>query len=175
MKCDLCDRMAVVHEVVLKNGAKREIHLCEQHARQAGVAAPQPLHQILTQFVVQHRPAQVKVEQRACPTCGLNFNQFRQHALLGCPDCYAAFERQLSLLIERTQNGGTRHLGRTPRRGGDRATAQVRRQRLIKELDEAVAAEQYERAAQLRDRLKSLEPESGAAGGDASTTSAGGT
>jgi protein arginine kinase activator len=160
MKCDLCEKTAVVHEVVIKGSAKREVHLCEQHAKQAGIAAPhQPLQQILTQFVVQQqqqRPAAPRVEQRCCPACGMNFNQFRQHALLGCPECYTAFERNLAPLIERTQSGGTHHVGRTPRRSAPPSTGPMRL-RLMKELDEAVAAEQYERAARLRDRLRTLD------------------
>ncbi len=53
-KCDLCDRPAVVHEVTVKNGVKAEVHLCAEHAQEAGVPLPshQPLSQLLTQFVI---------------------------------------------------------------------------------------------------------------------------
>ena len=36
-KCDLCDKPAVVHEVTVKNGVKKEMHLCEEHADAAGI------------------------------------------------------------------------------------------------------------------------------------------
>ncbi len=40
LKCDYCDKPAVVHEVTVKNGQKNEVHLCEEHAQEAGVALP---------------------------------------------------------------------------------------------------------------------------------------
>src|SRR5690606_474116 len=40
MKCDLCNRPAVVHEVTVKSGVKKEVHLCEVHAREAGIVMP---------------------------------------------------------------------------------------------------------------------------------------
>ncbi len=158
-KCNHCDKPAVVHEVTLKNGIKTEIHLCQEHAQEAGVPMPthQPINQLLTQFVISHA-ARAKVKSKACPGCGMTFARFRQGGTLGCAECYDAFEEQLAPLIERAQNGATDHRGKTPRRAG----ASVDRQRLIsqlvKELDQAVAAEQYEQAAELRDRLRDLNP-----------------
>ena len=54
MKCDLCENPAVVHEVTVKNGVKKEVHLCQEHAEAAGVAMPtqQPINQLLTHFVM---------------------------------------------------------------------------------------------------------------------------
>ena len=159
-KCDHCDKPAVVHEVTVKNGVKTEIHLCHEHAQEAGVAMPtqQPLNQLLSQFVAhQSRRAKPK-SRKACPTCGMTFARFRQAGTLGCPDCYEAFDDQLTPLIERAQNGATHHRGKTPRRAGASVDRQLLVQQLVKELDQAVAAEQYERAAQLRDRLRSLNP-----------------
>ena len=158
-KCNHCDKPAVVHEVTLKNGIKTETHLCQEHAEEAGVPMPthQPINQLLTQFVISHS-ARAKVKSKACPGCGMTFARFRQGGTLGCAECYDAFEEQLAPLIERAQNGATDHRGKTPHRAG----ASVDRQRLIsqlvKELDQAVAAEQYEQAAELRDRLRDLSP-----------------
>ena len=94
-KCDLCDRPAVVHEVTVKNGVQQEVHLCEQHALEAGVTLPthQPLNELLTQFVITTKGGRAKVAARkACPGCGLTFARFRQVGTLGCPECYAAFD-----------------------------------------------------------------------------------
>ncbi len=167
-KCNHCDKPAVVHEVTLKNGIKTEIHLCQELAQEAGVSMPthQPINQLLTQFVISHS-ARAKAKSKTCPGCGMTFARFRQGGTLGCAECYEEFEEQLAPLIERAQNGATDHRGKTPHRAG----ASIDRQRLIsqlvKELDRAVAAEQYEQAAQLRDRLRDLQPaESGVTGDD---------
>ena len=60
-------------------------------------------------------------------------------------------------MIERAHNGGNHHTGKTPNRAGTSIDRQLLIQRLVRELDHAVAAEQYERAAQLRDRLTSMD------------------
>lgn len=160
MKCDLCDKPAVVHEVTVRSGIKKEVHLCETHAKDAGITLPgsQPINQLLTQFVISHaqKPAP-KTAAKACPGCGLTFAQFRQVGKVGCFECYEVFADQLGPLISRAQAGGTHHSGKTPRRAGTSVDRQLLIQKLVRELDHAVAAEQYERAALLRDKLNSLE------------------
>jgi len=159
MKCDLCNKPAVVHEVTVRGGVKKEVHLCETHAREAGIVMPgqQPINQLLTQFVISQSGKPVRAATKSCTGCGLSFSQFRQTGRVGCAECYGAFEAELGPLIERAQNGGTHHSGKTPRRAGASVDRQLLIQRLIKELDHAVAAEQYERAATLRDRLNSMD------------------
>ncbi|MHC4129658.1 MAG: UvrB/UvrC motif-containing protein [Planctomycetota bacterium] len=173
-KCDRCDKPAVVHEVTVKSGVRNEIHLCHEHALEAGVAMPthQPINQLLTQFVISQTgksqsksKSKARAKRKACPSCGMTFARFRQSGTLGCADCYEAFNEQLAPLIERAQNGATHHRGKTPRRAGASVDRQLLVQQLVKELDQAVAAEQYERAAQLRDRLRNLDPGAPAAPG----------
>ncbi|MHC5023635.1 MAG: UvrB/UvrC motif-containing protein [Planctomycetota bacterium] len=161
MRCDLCDRPAVVHEVTMKNGVKREVHLCEEHAKESGVTMPsnQPISELLTHIMMSKASKPESTRKLVCRSCGMSFGDFRQKGVVGCPDCYKAFEKQLAPLIERTQNGAVHHEGKTPRRAGASLDRQLLIRRLAKELDEAVAAEQYERAADLRDRLNNLQTE----------------
>lgn len=161
MKCDCCDRPAVVHETRVRNGETHEIHLCEMHAKEAGLTVPgqAPIDEVLTQFVVSKGSRKPRASHNTCPTCGMSFAKFRRIGVVGCPDCYDAFEKHLGPMIERAQNGGTSHCGKCPRRGGASIDRQLRMQRLIKDLEDAVAAEQYERAAELRDRIQALEAE----------------
>jgi protein arginine kinase activator len=183
MKCDHCQNPAVVHEVVIKQGVTHEVHLCAEHAAAQGHQVPTGPDQapdVQIQFAVvgpmgmppggmggpasgvgsgqggkPRTPKQVK----SCPNCGLVFASIRQHGLLGCAECYRAFETELTGLIEQAQAGGNFHCGRSPRDCRDAAARLELRSRLAKELDEAVAAEQYERAAKLRDRLLHLASE----------------
>jgi protein arginine kinase activator len=178
-KCDLCNKPAVVHEVTVKNGIKKEVHLCQEHAAEIGIELPdhQPITQLLTKFTISHTVAPgsgsgaagtaeasgasggagERRQPRVCAECGLSFTDFRKKGTLGCPSCYEAFEQLLAPLIERAQNGATHHAGKAPRRAGSSLDRQLCIQRLLKELDSAVAAEQYERAAELRDQINSLE------------------
>lgn len=179
MHCDHCDKPAVVHEVlVTKDGATVEVHLCEEHAAARGYPMPAgplgsghpPVHQMLTSVVVgaagPRPPAKVAV--KCCPNCGRTIAQIRDTGLLGCADCYAAFEGSLEPLIERAQAGSNFHVGRAPSGALDASARHALRSRLVRELDEAVLAEQYERAARLRDRIRSLHEVAGdAASADA--------
>lgn len=112
----------------------------------------------------------------SCPTCGTGYLEFRQTGLLGCLHCYTAFESQLSPLLERAHEGGSHHIGKLPRRalsgakaappgaarnleslvgGASQRASKVAT--LRKQLDEAVRAEQYERAARIRDELRKMQ------------------
>ena len=163
MKCDLCNQPAVVHEVIVKSGIKREIHLCEQHAVEAGIEMPEQSQfgHILSQFVSAKAMTSAPPKPRlVCPGCSLDFRLVRKSGILGCPICYDAFESRLGPMIERAHDGGQCHCGKVPGRGGCSLDLHRQRQQLAKELGDAVAAEQYERAAKLRDRLRCLEGES---------------
>lgn len=160
MKCDRCDSEATVHEVMVRKGEKVEKHLCEQCAQKEGLASQshQPINALLTKFVVSTASTAKPGATRTltCEGCGMSYADFRQHGLLGCPACYAAFERELGPLLERAQEGGSSHSGKTPRRAGatlDRhhVVATLRRQ-----LAEALEAEHYEKAAELRDALRTV-------------------
>jgi protein arginine kinase activator len=193
MKCDQCGQEATVHELRVVNGKKVERHLCEGCARKQGIAVQPVLSvpELLEKYIQQAAtpPAKPVVpgaptqRTNVCPACGTTYMEFRQNGLLGCEDCYRAFESQLGPLLERAHEGGACHVGKVPRRmlaGGPKA-APTRRaveavlggpeQRagrlaaLKKQLEDAVKAEQYERAAKIRDELRKLaEIESSAEG-----------
>jgi protein arginine kinase activator len=182
-KCDHCDNEATVHEVTVRNGVKIEKHLCESCAAQQGISIQPatPINELIKHYVLSHgltpMPATTAAQGRAhvCPTCKTTFNEFRQHGLLGCPDCYRVFESQLGPLLERAHDGGIKHAGKLPKRLlGAAAPAQrpqvqpqprpivdlddraARLRKIRRQLELAVAAEKYEEAAKLRDELKKI-------------------
>lgn len=156
-KCDHCDDEATVHEVVIKNGSKVEKHLCEQHACDEGidVHSQAPIDELITKFVMSHsgREASESSEEMCCPHCSMMWHEFRQRGLLGCGSCYTTFESRLSRVIERAHEGGTHHVGKAPRGAEGLVHREHRITTLRKQLSEAIATEQYERAATLRDEL----------------------
>jgi protein arginine kinase activator len=93
----------------------------------------------------------------ACDVCKITFGEFRQKGLLGCPHDYDAFERALLPLLHRAQDGTTQHVGKVPHRAGSSQKKQNAILRLRGQLKDAVASEDYERAAALRDQIKQLE------------------
>lgn len=157
MKCDRCDNEATVHEVTIKAGKKVEKHLCEECAQEDGIAVQGGVipEVLLGHFTVATAPSKsARSDSPRCGQCGMTYAEFRQQGLLGCPDCYHAFEEQLVPLLERAQEGAAEHIGKTPKR----SVGALQRQRKItvlrKQLADALAGERYERAAELRDELR---------------------
>lgn len=156
--CDHCDQPAVVHETVIKGGVASEVHLCEAHAAElgygpGGATGGVPVAALLTAFVAAPASA---AAVRGCPGCGTTLGQIRQSGTLGCPECYATFEKALSPIVQRAQAGAVGHVGRVPSGASAREAQVALRAKLVRELEEAVASEQYERAARIRDRIHEL-------------------
>ena len=162
MKCDNCNKTATVHLTEIKHGKKIEKHLCEQCAAQnegLPVKSHTPINELLTNFVMAHSGLQKDVGQ-ACENCGVTWAEFRQGGLFGCANDYQAFEKDLTPLLQRAHEGATHHVGKVPtRRGGTGVPMkrQVDLTKLRKELAKAVEAEDYERAAKIRDQIRQAE------------------
>jgi protein arginine kinase activator len=162
MKCDNCNKIATVHLTEIKGGKKIEKHLCEQCAQQnegLPVKSHMPINELLTNFVMQHSGLQ-KETGGGCDQCQITWAEFRQSGLLGCSNDYQVFEKDLTPLLQRAHEGMTHHVGKVPtRRGG--SGVPIKRQadltRLRKDLSKAVEAEDYERAAKLRDQIRQAE------------------
>lgn len=95
-----------------------------------------------------------------CPECGMTLSEFRAKGRFGCPRDYELFHEHLEPLLERIHDvQPARHEGRLPAStvpvvSLDRAQQMAR---LRKQLDAAIAEENYEQAADLRDQIKQLE------------------
>ncbi len=160
-KCQKCGKEATYIDVVIRKGGQiEETNLCDQCAQEAGLTPKhyQTVSDLLNQEVAKQigRP-QATAQQPTCPNCGLTWSEFRERGVLGCPACYDEFEERLIPLLQRTHEGGTAHVGAAPAQpGGEQAATTRLVQRLRKQLAEALNAEQYEKAAQLRDSLQDL-------------------
>jgi protein arginine kinase activator len=93
----------------------------------------------------------------ACPNCGFTLAQFRKEGTLGCPNDYEVFEKTLLSLIEKAHNGKTAHCGKVPLKTPRDAKKQMELLNLRQQLDAAVQSEDYELAAELRDKIKQSE------------------
>lgn len=162
--CRKCGKKPVFTEITVENGKKSEKLLCEECAKAQGVAGsgvPPALGKLVGNMIGGQAglsPAKSKNKPTTvCQDCGLTFAQFRETGLLGCSACYQAFEKHLSPLLERAHDGGIHHIGKVPARAGTSIDRQERIALLRRQLDEAITAEEYERAAAVRDELMSFE------------------
>ncbi len=167
MKCQKCDKLATFHITELTGGPGGELvelHLCEDHARtyltQSDDSAEdkQSMAGALAQQLQVGQTAEElsRLDQKACPVCGITFYEFRSKGRLGCPHDYTFFEQELMPLLANI-HGETEHVGKTPRRAPMQTENRTRLIRLRREMKEAVAAEDYEKATELRDEIKGIE------------------
>jgi protein arginine kinase activator len=153
MKCDLCDKDAVVHLTQVVNGEMKEVHLCEEHAKAQGIDINSPIS--ITDILMGLGEVKQGIEHElspSCPRCGMAREEFRKSGRLGCPDCYKTFMAELAVAIK-AMHHGTQHVGKIPAREGVQTRIKSQVARLKKELDAAIAREDYEKAAQIRDQI----------------------
>ncbi len=153
MKCDQCDKPAVVHETVITAGVQTTVHLCAEHA--AAQMHPVPASVSIAELLAPHLSG--KRTLPACGGCGMTLAEFRKHNLAGCSACFDALSPMIDQAIQRAQGGATAHCGRAPARRDDAEARQAYRARLLNDLEQAVAAERYEVAAQVRNSLREVD------------------
>lgn len=161
--CQNCNQApATVHvtDIVPPHGEKRERHLCESCAESEGITMKQhePINTILAKFVQQKvGPGLQEVANLTCPKCGISFREFRAQGQLGCPHDYQVFAKYMAPLVERAHGGATDHVGKVPQRLGGTGGRQTELLTLQRELTGAIDREDYESAADLRDRISTLQ------------------
>ncbi|MDD2772203.1 MAG: hypothetical protein PHP45_00730 [Elusimicrobiales bacterium] len=104
----------------------------------------------------QTAPAAGRDLRLKCPFCALAYGEFRQTGLLGCPHCYDAFRPQLECFVRRL-SGFSRHAGSAPPDSGELKLKAIKFDSASLEagIKSAVAREDFEKAARLRNILKS--------------------
>ena len=164
MSCDQChEREAVIHLTQIVTEQVTTLHLCERCAAEKGVESPggvakTPLGSFLA-AMGKDLPETEPVAQAGdtCPRCGASLQDFRESGRLGCPECYRSFEVPLRELLRRL-HGSTHHVGeRYAEREGAVPDGRQRASELREQLRLAVETENFELAAELRDRLRVME------------------
>ena len=168
MLCQICkERSATIHLTEIDNGQRSETHLCQQCAQQRGVSVKShiPLDELMSTLLSsqqkkvsqQENPPITDQADRACPNCGMTLRRFAQTTMLGCSHDYTEFQSELLPLIEQSHNGQSRHCGKVPTRICEHDRNEIQRNKLQRQLDQAVKNEDYETAAKLRDQIQVIE------------------
>ena len=160
--CDTkgCEKAASVHVTQIVNQQASHHHLCQSCADAKGISAiasVADVSAVLAQLG-SGGPDSQDVGEDPCSFCGLTFARFKETGRLGCPHCYMSYEPSLRRLLERI-HGATQHVGKVYLPPDPAAADLDRRLVLLRSrLQRAVAAEDFERAAALRDQILELEP-----------------
>lgn len=167
MMCEECkERQATVHFTQVVNGEKTEKHLCEHCARQAGdmdllgfAGGGFNINNLLAGFMnLEQFASAPRQKGETCPTCGADYRRFAEGGRLGCANCYQTFSKQLAPVLKRI-HGTAAHQGKVPKKGAKEINRKRQITRLKGELKQAVDQEQYERAAEIRDKIRLLDAE----------------
>ncbi|KAA3635978.1 MAG: hypothetical protein DWP97_03700 [Calditrichaeota bacterium] len=169
MICQDCKKKeAVVHFTQIINNEKTSLSLCKSCAAARGFHSPLdnmpfPLAEILSGLDANlPKSKEMSAEETVtCPTCGLSFKEFTQQGRFGCGECYSTFRNRLEMIMRKI-HGASMHRGKNPTftssadESENTHTSVKEEERLKEELQKAIDSEDFERAAELRDKLKTL-------------------
>ncbi|NIM98844.1 MAG: hypothetical protein GTO24_12430 [candidate division Zixibacteria bacterium] len=162
MLCQDCRKKeATVHLTEVISDKKVVLNLCQECANKRGFrnpleGVPFPLAEFLSSMLSQVQMKKPTREAKvSCSACGMSFSDFAKMGRLGCGNCYVAFRSQLNDLLRKV-HGNTQHRGKFPRTTGEVMRPLWEESKLQAELKKAIEREDFEKAAQIRDRIRAL-------------------
>ena len=160
MKCDFCDTKASVFLTQLVEGQMKKVGLCESCAKERGVTDPTGFS--LADLLLGGITGELGTGGQAaagttktCPACGFTLEDLRRVRRFGCAECYTAFREEIAPML-RGMHKGASHVGKVPEGLMALQFKHQRLQDLRSRLEQAVASENYEEAAGIRDEIHSL-------------------
>jgi protein arginine kinase activator len=160
MHCDVCKtNQATVFLTQIVEGKMQKVNLCEACSKEKGVTDPTgfALADLLLGLGAAQEMERGGVVQK-CPVCGFSQADFKKTGRLGCANCYSTFADGLSSLLK-GMHKGTDHLGKVPARLAKTLERESALKTLQRDLRKAVADEDYESAASIRDQIRHLDVE----------------
>ena len=166
MKCQKCkvnDATTKIKRVV--NGDYAEYILCADCAHEMGfdnvfdITMPDMFGGLLGSIFGAALPARTQAAR--CPVCSSTFGDITNTGKVGCSACYKAFYSELIPSIKRI-HGNTKHCGKCPEQEeisnpeSDTSGA-AELDNLKAELEKAIAEQNFELCAELRDKIKERE------------------
>ncbi len=152
MICQHCKQQpATTYFSETVNGHQKELYLCAECAAKHQSSFLN-VGDFMQGFLGQ---GYVPRKEKACPVCKMTERAFYKHSKFGCAACARTFEAQTRRVLQQVQGSG-RHVGKVPAHGQETVRKQRELEHLEKELRQAIAAEEYEEAARLRDTIRDL-------------------
>ena len=164
MLCQNCfKKNAEINFIRIIENNHEELNLCKSCMEDMGLhKSVSNLPQIFTGLVIailklkekDSSPSIRYSDSQHCPVCGCEWSEFESRGLIGCGNCFFTFLKQFDELLERIQ-GINRHSGKRPKISSE---VELKKNLLFLEraLQEAVNKEEYEKAAEFRDKIRSI-------------------
>ncbi len=153
MLCEKCGmNLADLHLTHNINGKKTEMHVCHSCAAQMGYLGVDNIFStdffnLLTPNLAGHA---------RCPGCGETYEEYKATKRIGCKECYTHFASFLEPVLKRV-HGKALHTGKLPKKASFKLHQKREIERLRLRLQEAIANEEFEKAAKLRDEIREID------------------
>ena len=168
-KCEICSDVASVFLTQVINGKSTKFCLCAKCAKERGLLDPDAFDLAEKLFPNLKKLAEEKSSHpldspvsvlgpkslTSCPVCSFTLKDFRKVGRLGCSEGYQIFEEEILPLLNQFQSDSQHH-GKTPEKAEIRENEARTINDLEQQLSLAIAKENYELAAQLRDEINQL-------------------
>lgn len=162
MKCECChEAEATIHLTQVIDGKVKKLNLCQVCAQKNGIDLNSPISITDVLLGLGNQPVDSGVQNDltvfdlSCSRCQMTRAEFKKRARLGCPECYNAFMGELSAITQ-AMHHSRQHVGKIPARQGNEARVTAQVAALQKDIETAIAKEEYEVAAGIRDKIRAL-------------------
>lgn len=175
MLCQNCNKNeATVKYTEIINGEKTEVMLCEKCSKELGIGhmnfnMPIDFSSFFGDFLEGYEdssfmPLLTTNKQLKCNNCNMTFEDFMEQGKFGCEECYDTFSSKIDSILKRIQ-GSNRYAGKKLVNNGESKIEfkektekkETEKEKLQRQLKEAIEKENYEEAAKIRDKIKELE------------------
>lgn len=165
MLCQNCGKNeATTHIKQIINGDMAESHLCSDCASHLGYSDVFSgfglnLSGLFGGLLGDMMPSISAGKSPRCPKCGTSFEEIVRSGKVGCADCYRTFYDKLLPSIQRI-HGKIKHSGKVTNSAtveSKEETTEEKIEKLKIAMNEAVAKQEFETAAKIRDEIKALE------------------
>ncbi len=164
MKCQICrEKIANIVFTKIVNNEKVILHICSECAKKKGLTIEITSSETFNDKYSTHEPADFGDHLQEdytpdviCRGCGLALSEFKKTGYFGCDQCYVSFELTLPNILKQI-HGSAVHQGKVPLNLAGDIELKKHLRALRVRLQRCIEAEEYERAAELRDKISSIE------------------
>ncbi len=164
MKCQICkENSANIIFTKIVNNEKVTLNICAECAKEKGLTIkisstgdPQPETLLESDPLDFGKQNESYTPDITCKVCGLTLAEFKKSGFFGCDQCHEAFGKYVEDLLKQI-HGSTVHEGKTPLNISNDMELKKHLRALRMRLQRCIESEEYERAAELRDKIATLE------------------
>lgn len=161
MKCQKCGKNeATTQYTKIVNGVKSQMFLCSEclgavEEKEFNFGFENDLNNFFSGFFGTLPSANLVKKDEVCPVCNMSFSEFLKSSRLGCANCYEAFSEKLIRPFKQI-HGSSYHTGKIPERAGKEIKNTRKLKNLEDELLKCVEKQEFEKAAEIRDKIKEI-------------------